>query len=129
MLVQNIKPNALFLLSTTGEDQTVLHDDLPILAVKAPDGNSLDHIKQNASRDSHILNEATYHPSDSAPPSEKEITAAQTTKSYYRATLLYVGMTQSEFLTDSRSILVQKSNLDESIQILVPASLRRRILY
>lgn len=63
------------------------------------------------------------------PLSRNEIFAKQTADSYSRDATLYIETLQSVFRTDSRGVLVWKSLLDESIRVVVLASLHRRILY
>lgn len=66
---------ALSRLPTTGKDHIVLDDELPILASETPNSSLLDLIKQDASLDHYIPDEATQHTLDSALPSENEIIA------------------------------------------------------
>lgn len=121
--------NALSHLPTTGKDQTVLDDDLPILAVEAQNGSILDCIKREASGDYYIPNEATQHRSKHAPLNESETIAEQTTDSYCRVFTVDIGTPQLEIHTDSHGIPVQKSSLEEFILIVVLALVRRRTLY
>lgn len=58
-----------------------------------------------------------------------EIIIEQATDSCCFTATLYIGTTQSESCSDIRGILVWKSRPDESIRIVNPALLQRKILY
>lgn len=116
-------------LPTTGENHTVLKDDLHVLAIETPNSSSSDLNKQDAFHNDYIPTEATQHRSDNTPPSKSRIIAEQAIDPYSCAATLYTGTPQSEFHTDSFGILAQKSLFDELIQIVVSASLLRRMLY
>lgn len=73
--------------------------------------------------------QARVKPSLDTPPTLEELIVEQAHDGYCKASSLHIGHSHSEFHTNQRGLLVPKSVVSESIQIVATKALRMRILY
>lgn len=115
-------------LQTTGKHDKLLGDDLHLHAIDAErDHKSI--LVIIAKSESIIPLNAKSETSIDTPPTLEEVIVERALDDYCKAVSLHVRHAGSGFHIDQREFLVRKSIVNESIQIVEPASLQVLILY
>lgn len=67
--------------------------------------------------------------SSNMPLTEEELVAEKGFYMYCKAASLQVGQAHAEFRLDDSNLMIQKSIVDDAIQIIVPHSIRNQMVY